>query len=195
MSTGFKTSLFGYGKEEVNSFIQKQAELYKSKSADREKLLEKKQQELETMRAALKELEEKQKELESQVTFLNGQLEHYRGREEEIEKMSVGIGTMYLASRKNATEVIERAEQCAQTVAERSRRQLSAAAETQEVLNRLQAQVHTAAAGFEEELEALQAQLTTATGEISSGIAALEQPALAPAEAPTPEENAPTAEA
>ena len=175
MGIGFKTGFLGYSKQEVNRFIQQQAELYKGKAAEQEKLLKKQQQELSVLHTALKELEEKQKELESEVTFLNGQLEHYRGREEEIEKMSVGIGTMYLASRKSATEIIERAEQCAQTVAERSRRQLTAAAETQGVLDRLQTGLRTAAEGFAKELDTLHAELAAATQEMNCGLAALEQ--------------------
>lgn len=179
MGIGFKTGFLGYSKQEVNRFIQQQAELYKGKAAEQEKLLKKQQQELSVLHAALKELEEKQKELESEVTFLNGQLEHYRGREEEIEKMSVGIGTMYLASRKSATEIIERAEQCAQTVAERSRRQLTAAAETQGVLDRLQTGLRTAAESFAKELDTLHAELAAATQEMNCGLAALEQPPTA----------------
>ena len=181
MGIGFKTGFLGYSKQEVNRFIQQQAELYKGKAAEQEKLLKKQQQELSVLHAALKELEEKQKELESEVTFLNGQLEHYRGREDEIEKMSVGIGTMYLASRKSATEIIERAEQCAQTVAERSRRQLTAAAETQGVLDRLQTGLRTAAESFAKELDTLHAELAAATQEMNCGLAALEQPPTADA--------------
>lgn len=181
MGIGFKTGFLGYSKQEVNRFIQQQAELYKGKAAEQENLLKKQQKELSVLHAALKELEEKQKELESEVTFLNGQLEHYRGREDEIEKMSVGIGTMYLASRNSATEIIERAEQCAQTVAERSRRQLTAAAETQGVLDRLQTGLRTAAESFAKELDTLHAELAAATQEMNCGLAALEQPPTADA--------------
>lgn len=180
MSTGFKTGLFGYNKEEVHRFLQQQSALYKEQAAQKEELLKKQQQELETLRAAVQELEQTQQALQEKLTFLNGRLEHYRGREEEIEKMSVGIGTMYVAARQSATEIILKAENCAHTVAEQSKRQLAAVQQTAETLSKMQQQVQQTTDLFAQNLQPIYNELQETVANIDEGLQALNETVSAP---------------
>lgn len=176
MGIGFKTGLFGYSKQEVNGFIQTQAQQFQKAAMEKDAQLSQKEEELKQLRQTLEKLSKQQEELKSQLTFLNGQLEHYRGREEEIEKMSIGIGTMYLASRQNATEVLQRTERCAEAVAAQSKKQLAAAARTGDVLAQMRTDVLAAAEGFSKQVEAFAKQLDEAVSGMEAGLEGLNAP-------------------
>lgn len=180
MSVGFKTGLFGYNKEEVHRFLQQMADTYKEKTEKKDELLKKQQQELETLRTAVQELEQTQQALQEKLTFLNGRLEHYRGREEEIEKMSVGIGTMYVAARQSATEIVSKAEICAHTVAEQSERQLAAVQQTVETLSKMQQQVQQTTEVFAENLQPIYRELQATVANIDEGLQVLNETVSAP---------------
>ena len=176
MGVGFRTGLFGYNKQEVNEYLGQQSQKYKKVLSEKDEQLSAQAQELEDLRQALEESNRQLEELKSQLTFLNGQLEHYRGREDEIEKMSIGIGTMYLASRQSATEILQRAEQCSAAVAEQTKKQLDAAAQTEDVLTSIRENVLTAAEDFSRQIEEYSTQLSEAAAGIEAGLAELNRP-------------------
>lgn len=125
---GFKTSLFGFKKEEVNAYIEHTL----TDAKEKEKALKEENEEL------LKRAENLTEQLNSAkeaLAELTAKVEYYSGKEAEIEKMSVSIGTMYLVAKQNATEIVAQAKACAKEIADHSEKQLTAADEVTKKLD------------------------------------------------------------
>jgi chromosome segregation ATPase len=138
---GFKTSFFGFNKDEVNAYIGH----LMSSAKEKEKDFSEKATSLESKN---KELTEKIEELEKNLAEMKGKVDYYSGKEAEIEKMSISIGTMYMVAKQNATEIVAAAEDCAKEISEHSRKQLKTADEANEKLNALMNELNSAAKNF-----------------------------------------------
>ena len=79
---------------------------------------------------------------------MKAKVDYYSGKEAEIEKMSVSIGTMYMVAKQNASEIITGAENCAKEISAHSKKQLEAATEVDEKLKVLKDELTNAAGRF-----------------------------------------------
>lgn len=122
--------MFGFKKDDVNAYIEKSAREHSAKV----KALEEQIAELKTENKALAD---KSAATEEELTAAKAKVEYYSGKEAEIEKMSISIGTMYLVAKQSAAEVMANAEACAKEIAEHSKKQLLAASEVDQRLNAL----------------------------------------------------------
>ncbi len=149
---GFRSSIFGYNKDDVNLYLLQLKQEYNEK----ETALKLKQAKLESELAALKEKCEQTAEKLQKTTT---ELEYFKNKEEEIEKMSISIGTMYLMAKQNADQMIQNAEECAKEINEFSARQLDAATKAGEQLKAIRANVENSADRFSDEIKVLTADL------------------------------------
>ena len=84
---GFRSSIFGFNKDDVNLYLLQLKQEY----SDKETAYKLKQAKLESELTALKEkLDQMGEKLQKAET----ELEYFKSKEEEIEKMSISIGTM-----------------------------------------------------------------------------------------------------
>ena len=149
---GFRSSIFGFNKDDVNLYLLQLKQEY----SDKETAYKLKQAKLESELAALKEkLDQMGEKLQKAET----ELEYFKNKEEEIEKMSISIGTMYLMAKQNADQMILSAEQCAKEINEFSARQLDAAAKAGEQLKEIKASVESSTGRFADEIKVLTADL------------------------------------
>lgn len=167
--SGFRTSLFGFNKEEVNAYIEAAA---KKNSA--------KLKELEASNALAEEkvalLEQKLEQLEAQYQEVKAKADYYTGKEEEIEKTSISIGTMYLVAKQNAAEILKSAEECAKEIAKESKQRLAVAGEVDQKLSTLKEELSGAALRFSESvdlmndsLQGIKARLEAQINKIENG--------------------------
>ncbi len=167
--SGFRTSLFGFNKEEVNAYIEAAA---KKNSA--------KLKELEASNALAEEkvalLEQKLEQLEAQYQEAKAKADYYTGKEEEIEKTSISIGTMYLVAKQNAAEILKSAEECAKEIAKESKQRLAVAGEVDQKLSTLKEELSGAALRFSESvdlmndsLQGIKARLEAQINKIENG--------------------------
>lgn len=144
--SGFRTTLFGFKKEDVNAYIEATA---KKNSA--------KVKELEVSRDSAEEkvssLEQKLSELEAKYEEVKAKADYYSGKEEEIEKTSISIGTMYLVAKQNAAEILKSAEECAKEIAKESKQRLAVAGEVDQKLSTLKEELSGAALRFSESVD------------------------------------------
>lgn len=138
---GFRTSMFGFKKDDVILYLEKSAREHSEKL----KALEEK---ISDLNEENKKLSDTLKTSEEELADVKAKVEYYSGKEAEIEKMSVSIGTMYLVAKQNAAEVLKNAEACAGEIADHTRKQLSAANEVDEKLNTLKNELSAAAERF-----------------------------------------------
>lgn len=149
---GFRSSIFGFNKDDVNLYLLQLKQEYNEK----ETALKLKQAKLESELAALKE---KNDQMGEKLQKTETELEYFKNKEDEIEKMSISIGTMYLMAKQNADQMIHSAEECAKEINEFSARQLDAAAKAGEQLKAIRANVENSADRFSDEIKVLTADL------------------------------------
>ncbi len=164
---GFRTSLFGFHKEEVIDYLNQAAQEYAVK-------------EQELMRQCTA-LEDRLKEQEQQAAMeavkmaeLQETVDYFRAKEEEIEKTSVRIGTMYLVAKQNADEMVAAAERYAAEVGEYAKRQMLAAEQAGEKLEQLKTGAVESAHQFATDLSVLSNALTESRERLAAEMAALE---------------------
>lgn len=138
---GFRSSMFGFKKEDVILYLERSAKEHSVKVQNLE-------EKLSALQNENQELLNQKNALEEDLARTTQKLDYYSGKEAEIEKTSVSIGTMYLVAKQNAAEVIKSAEAYAKEVAEHSKKQLSAASEVDKKLNSLKAELSDTADRF-----------------------------------------------
>jgi len=131
---GFKTSFFGFKKEEVNAYIGHVMSEHK--------------QAVRLLEAEKTELNKDIEKLKEEYSEIKAKLDYYVGKEAEIEKMSISIGTMYMLAKQNAREIVGEAEKCAKEIADHSKKQLDAAEIADEKLNALKDELAVATERF-----------------------------------------------
>lgn len=151
-SFGFRSSLFGFNKDDVNLYLMKIRQEYANKEQELKFQLDKSDSQLEA-------LKEKCDQLLKDMEKMKGELEYFKGKEAEIEKMSISIGTMYLMAKQNADQMISAAEDCAKEINDFSRRQLDAAEKAGQQLKAIRESVSTSADKFTEEISSLSSSL------------------------------------
>ncbi len=157
---GFKTSFFGFKKEEVNAYIGHVMTEHKDKvrSLEGEKA---------DLKAEIEKLNEERDALKQKVDY-------YTAKEAEIEKMSISIGTMYMLAKQNAREIVGEAEKCAKEIADHSKKQLAAAGEADEKLNLLKAELTGAAERFSGSVAAMSDSFEQIKGRLENELTKLE---------------------
>ena len=149
---GFRSSIFGFNKDDVNLYLLQLKQEYSDKETAYKLKQAKLESELTTLKEKLDQMGEKLQKAETE-------LEYFKSKEEEIEKMSISIGTMYLMAKQNADQMILSAEQCAKEINEFSARQLDAAAKAGEQLKEIKASVESSTGRFADEIKVLTADL------------------------------------
>ncbi len=138
---GFKTSFFGFNKEEVNAYIAHIMAEHKGKV----KLLE----------GEKADLENKIQKLTEELNEMKQKVDYYTAKEAEIEKMSISIGTMYMLAKQNAREIVSDAENCAKEITDHAKNQLLAATKADQTLSSLKEELIGAAESFSSKVSAM----------------------------------------
>lgn len=111
MSTGFKKSLFGFNCDEVVAYIEKAHKTFKEK----ELLLNEK---IDSLGSELKESSEKNLVLTEENAKISAELNLFREKYAEIERLSENIGKLYLVAQANARTIMDNAVSNKEIVAE-----------------------------------------------------------------------------
>jgi cell division initiation protein len=166
---GFRTSLFGFKKEDVNAYIEATAKKNSLKITELEASKKSAEEKASSLEQELNNLEEKYQEVKAKADY-------YSGKEEEIEKTSISIGTMYLVAKQNAAEILRSADECAKEIAKESKQRLAVAGEVDQKLSSLKEELSGAALRFSESvdlmndsLQGIKARLEAQINQIENG--------------------------
>ncbi len=166
MKFEFRTGLFGFQKNDVMAYIQRSMQEFSAKEQD----LNRKITDLTETKA---DIQRENDALKNQLAQLQAEVDDFRAREEEIEKTSISIGTMYLVAKQNADEMIQTAEKYAADVNEYANRQLEVANKANEELEQLRFGVGESADRFSAELSVMAESLSESKARLESQMAAL----------------------
>ena len=102
MALGFKKSLFGYNCEDVSEYLHKSENSHKQAIA--------------ALNASIEEIKDKlananseKEKLINDKNDLQGQLDFYKSKYEEVKTLSENIGKLYLVAQTNAQSIIDTA--------------------------------------------------------------------------------------
>ena len=156
---GFRSSMFGFNKSDVNMYLMKIQQEY----AQKEQELNRKLAELEKENSDLLEkctaTEGELNQTRDELNRINGEFSYLKGKEKEIEEMSESIGTMYMVAMQNAGEIISDAENCAREINEVSTLRLEAAARAEEQLKSIKDSIKASADRFADDINSLSLSL------------------------------------
>lgn len=164
---GFRTSLFGFDKNDVMEYVHRSAQELATKEQEQKQQVSVLEERLQNTEAELAEMAAKQAELQAEVAG-------FRAREAEIEKTSISIGTMYLVAKQNADDMIQTAEQYAAEVTAHAKRQLEIATSAGRELEQLKAGALESSERFATELSELSDALEASRTRLAEQMAVLE---------------------
>ncbi len=149
---GFKKSLFGFNREDVINYIEKN---HRKFSEIEESL----KAEISVLKSELsKTLEEKEK-LNTEKQQLDKKLQEFNAKYEEIERLSENIGKLYLVAQTNAEAIIENTESSAKLITDEVNRNLYTIGEAHQSLAELRNNIAVTSKGFVDEVDSLMKSL------------------------------------
>lgn len=161
--------MFGFQKSNVIAYIQK----IQNDFAERDK---KNSEKIKQLEQTEKDMAEQLEALKAQLSDANSKLLYYSEKEAEIEKMSVSIGTMYLAAKQNAKDILASADRCAKEISEHSKQQLAAAKAAEQQLLKMKEDLNDTSERFSEEICDLAVSLENMQDRLSAELARLDCP-------------------
>lgn len=166
MKFEFRTGLFGFQKNDVMEYIQRSTQEFSAKEQDLKR-------QITNLTEYQANTQAENENLKEQLAKLQAEVDDFRAREEEIEKTSISIGTMYLVAKQNADEMIKSAENYAAEVNAYASRQLEVANKANEELEQLRFGVGESADRFSAELSAMAESLTESKARLESQMSTL----------------------
>ncbi len=149
---GFRTSVFGFNKDDVNMYLLNLGQEYALKEQDFTKKISALEKEIETLKNDCILTKADLDKSNSELSELKDAYEKIKSKEEEIEQMSQSIGTMYMVALQNSEKMISEAEECATEINQVSMQRLDAAYKAEEQLGFIKESIINSAEKFAEEI-------------------------------------------
>lgn len=159
MGVGFRKSFLGFNCDDVLKYIENTHKDYSSK----EKALNSKYNDLESK---YNELKLKLDELIAQKQELTDQLNVYKDKEADIERLSEGIGKLYLVSKTSAKSIVSNATESSKITFEQINKNLDAIDSAHNIFNDAKEKANDAAQCFSEQIGELADELDAAKTKI-----------------------------
>ena len=141
MALGFKKSFFGYNCEEVSEYINKV-------KSENKQIVETLKQKNELNENKIKELNEKIGAAEQKTAETLESLEFYKGKYEEVKRLSENIGKLYLVARTNAKTIMDTANEAQKLSGEQLDKNISVLDEAQAAISNLRDSLETINSDF-----------------------------------------------
>ena len=148
MASGFKSSLFGFNKQDVLKYIEQSHK----KSAEKETELS---TEIEALKSEISTLKDNITALEDEKERLQNIQEEYIKRYNEVEKLSEDIGKLYLTAKTDAKEIVEQSLKERELIEREIETNLTAIEEMHTSLDSVKNDVVSSVGEFSNELEKL----------------------------------------
>lgn len=189
---GFRSSMFGFNKADVNMYLMKIQQEYALKEQELSQRLSNLESENSELNKKIADLEKQNAEFaekcndteaelrqtQDELNRINGEFSYLKGKEQEIEEMSESIGTMYMVAMQNAGEIISSAETCAREINEASSLRLEAAARAEEQLKAIKEGIKASAEQIAEDINALSLSLEGPKNRLAEQLEIKANPAL-----------------
>lgn len=167
MAVEFRSSLFGFNRDDVLDYVHKKDAEMKILSASLKEKINALEEELEILRSDLCAAEDANSKLSAENEELSASVKVYRDKEEEIESLGRKIGKLYLVSKSSAKGIVERAEESAEIINEQAKIRLANITETEDSLHEITKLIVASSEKYVSELTAIEASLAEAKVKVS----------------------------
>ena len=160
MAEGFRKSFFGFNCDDVMAYINKAHKRF----TEKEDVLKEINAELTS------DLEDAKSEILKQnlkIQELEAQLDIFKSKQEELERLSEEIGQLYIVSKQNAISIIENAEETRKAAQEEVMRNITAIENAHKLLEEIKTNVTETSLEFSDKVTTLSNELDNAKSEIS----------------------------
>ncbi len=152
MALGFRKSFLGYNCEEVSEYIHKTQNSHKQAiSALNENIND--------IKDKLSLAEENNANLKDEISALQGELDFYKTKYEEVKTLSENIGKLYLVAQTNAKSIIAAADNARVSSFEEIEENIATITKTNASLTEIKSQILTLSDNFVKEIEKLTSSL------------------------------------
>jgi len=156
---GFRSSMFGFNKSDVNMYLMNLQQEYAQKEQELTKKLADLEKEYSLTKEKCATAEGELQKTRDELNRVNGEFAYLKGKEQEIEQMSESIGTMYMVAMQNAEGIVSEAEACAREINEISALRLEAAARAEDELKSIKESIKASAKQFAENINSMSLSL------------------------------------
>ena len=160
MSLGFRKSMFGFHRDDVVQYIET---LQKNALAEKKDL----EAQLDAFSQKIHSLELERDALLSVRDALQSEVEQYTAKYDEIQKLSEGVGRLYLVAQSNAQAVFKNVQESARISDAAVSENLGAIEQAQDTLSELKASLDSLSAQFMQNVDSLKEKLENAKTEIT----------------------------
>ncbi len=167
MATEFRSSLFGFNRDDVMNYIRKKDAEFKSDISDKNSKIKKQETELASLKADLDEALKNIESLSEQNAKMSAELKDYKAREDEIESLARKIGKLYLVSKSSAKSIVDRAEESAEIISEQTKTQLANIESTEQSLQDLARRIVSTSEKYVSDLNSASRSLSEAKDTLS----------------------------
>lgn len=156
---GFRTSVFGFNKDDVNTYLLNLSQEFSLKEQDFIKKISDLEKQIDSLKKECNSAKDDLNKTTDELKDLKESYEKIKDKEEEIEQMSQSIGTMYMVAMQNSEKIISQAEETATQINQASMQRLDAAYKAEEQLGLIKENIKTSAKKFAEEINAFSTSL------------------------------------
>ncbi len=148
MAVGFKRSLFGFKCDDVMNYIEKSHQAFSQKENSLN-------DEISVLSNSVENLKEANIALEKEKATLEAQLNEFKAKSEEMERLSENIGKLYLVSQTNSRTIMDNALRESTAAKVELARNLSAIETAHESLRELRLNIMKTIDNFSGEVDSL----------------------------------------
>lgn len=167
MAVEFRTSFFGFNRDDVFEYVHKKDAEMKVLSASMNDKIKALEAELASLKADFNEAVKNNSELSGENSRLAAELDEFKAKADEIESLGRKIGKLYLVSKSSAKSIVDRAEENADIINEQAKIRLQNIEETEESLHTITRQIVSASEKYVSDLSSLSASLADAKEKVS----------------------------
>lgn len=168
MAAGFRKSFLGYNCDDVLKYIEKTTH----ENNERELIAKEKIAELQAENDNFKS---KNLEMSAEIEAIKAKLNEYEAKADEINRMSEGIGRLYLVSKTNAQDIIDAANNSSSAVIEQVKRNIEIIDNAHTELFTIRTSVESNAANFSKSLSDLESSLSDVKDNIEKNSSEIEK--------------------
>lgn len=159
----FKSSLFGYNKEDVMNYVT-------ALNSELAELRAKYLKETGELKVRLNDLNEKSEMLETQVADQMKVISEYKQHEEAVTRLSESIGKLYLVAKANAASIMDAAKQNSEQSAALAENTIKLTENAHSELESIKDELASKVSLFTEEINSLGQRLESAKVKVSENI-------------------------
>ena len=137
--SGFRSALFGFNRDDVNSFIEQQTKNSAQKIND--------------LKGQIDTLNQTNASLIYSIEQLKEEIEKYKAKEEQINEIANTIGTLYMVAKSNAEAMTQKAKQNKDATDAAVKNNLEIIESAQENFQRIKALINSAASSFADTID------------------------------------------